>query len=534
MKFNDLKERMDVNIHQFDQFIRQFYQHHYHVILIFILLLGSILRLIPLVLLGFPSDVPYNGGGLYYAFSMAIKDNNFSYPLTIPYYSTYGVPFAYSPLVFYLIAFIATFTKIPPILLHIYLPTIFSILSLFAFWFLSTTILKNNDLVITSTFLYSVLPQAFSELVPGEGLIESFGTLFFIIGLVSLFRIYKVNNIQYRIISGVIFGILILASPGGSLAFGISLAIIPFLKEERLSAIKTILIISLIGIAISSPWWITVIFNHGIHTIINGILVKNSSVVQYLLKGFSFNAGCGWIFGAMLSLLGFIFCILKNRWLLPIWFIPIFLAGEITYIVPVISSILMAIGFIKVIIPALKSIGSESNITNVLLILFIFFIFMHGIGNALYYDTKFQWTTTPISYAELKDNELSTLQAIFAIKYKINQSSRIFIIGDYDSWWAGDWLPVLIEKPVINVRYGLEWTDDFTSVKRMEENIIEKLQNGDIAGSEKIANDYGTYITHIFAIKTKNTNNLIAILRTNKNMSILYENEKIAFFELKE
>lgn len=164
----------------------------------------------------------------------------------------------------------------------------------------------------------------------------------------------------------------------------------------------------------------------------------------------------------------------------------------------------------------------------------VFFIFMHGIGNALYYDTKFHYTTTPISYAELKDNELSTLQAIFAIKNNISQSSRIFIIGDYDSWWAGDWLPVLIEKPVINTRYGSEWTDNFTIMKKMEEGIIEKLQDGDIAGSEKIANDYGTSITHIFAIKTTNTANLITILRTNKHTSVIYENEKIAFFELKE
>ena len=531
MNNNGLKEIISTKTIYFNQSINFIYNTYYPVLVVIIIALGSILRLIPLLLLGFPTDIPYNGGGLYYAFSTAILDNHFAYPLVIPNYSTYGVPFAYNPLIFYFIAFLASTTTISPLLLHIYLPTIFSILSVIAFWFLINTIIKNRHVIITSTFFYCILPQAFSEIIPGEGLVESFGTFLFIIGIFCFFKSFQAKSRLYLIFSGITFGILLLGSPGGAFAYGLSVVIIAFFNEEWISAIKKIAIIYVFGIILSIPWWMTVISHHGINTIINGFLIKNSDILQILINGFTFNTGCGWLFGALLCLMGFIFCLLRKRWLFPIWFIAIYLAGEISYIVPIIASILMAIGLIKFIIPSLKNVQPEGKITKIFLSLFIIFIILHGIGNAAYYDTKFHYSNTPISYRELQDNEIAFTKSITTIKENLNPSSQILLIGDYESWWAGDWLPVLIERPVINVRYGLEWTNNFTDVKKMEDNIIQHLKKGDYNGSKKVASDYGTYFTHVFAIKTPNSETVIAVLKNNGS-NLLYENEKVVFFEI--
>lgn len=65
---------------------------HYILAVGFILLIGAFIRLVPLLLLGFPHEIPYNGGGLYYAFSTMIIENNFHYPIDIPYYSSWRYP----------------------------------------------------------------------------------------------------------------------------------------------------------------------------------------------------------------------------------------------------------------------------------------------------------------------------------------------------------------------------------------------------------------------------------------------------------
>ena len=81
-------------------------------VVILIFLVGLLVRIFPLIMMEFPTEVPYNGGGLYYHFSETILENNFAYPRIIPYYTDNGIPFAYPPLLFYLIAIVAKFTPL--------------------------------------------------------------------------------------------------------------------------------------------------------------------------------------------------------------------------------------------------------------------------------------------------------------------------------------------------------------------------------------------------------------------------------------
>lgn len=498
----------------------------------FILLIGVFIRLMPLLLLGFPQEIPYNGGGLYYAFSTTIIENNFQYPIDIPYYSSSGVPFAYNPLVFYLVALIAVCLNISPFVLHIYLPTIFSIISIVLFYILASGLFKDKNIVLISTFFYCVLPQAFSELTPGEGLVESFGTMLFLFGIIALFKMYSGKKNKYCILSGILFGLIILGSPGGALAFAISLVIVPLFKEEFIPAVKTIFLVSLIGTIISAPWWMTVIYHHGIGTIIHGFLVKNTSILGYLVKLVGFSTGCGWLFGAALVLLGITYCLILKKWLLPVWFILIFLAGEIGYIVPIVASFLMAIGLLKVISPSLKFIEDSKRGCNLFTSIFIILICIHGVGTALNYNTEFHYTINPVSYTELRDVEVDCFSAIEWAKDNSNENSRFFVVGDQNPWWGGDWLPVLAQTPVINAGYGSEWNGNLSEIRIMNDMIIEKLKNGDISSSERIANDYGTYFSHLFIIKSDNTVDLITILKMDDSIETVYENGRTIIFEV--
>lgn len=507
-------------------------KNHYVLLIGFILLIGAFVRLMPLLLLGLPYEIPYNGGGLYYAFSTTIIENNFHYPIDIPYYTSSGVPFAYNPLIFYLIAFIATYLNISPFILHAYLPTLFSIISIILVYILANCLFENKNIVLLSTFIYCILPQAFSELLPGEGLVESFGTMFFLFGAIALFRMYKGEKLKYSILSGVLFGLTILGSPGGALAFAITLMIVPLFKEDSISAVKTIFSVSIIGAIISAPWWGTVIYYHGIGTIINGILVKCTSIQGYLVKLLGFNTGCGWLFGAALVLLGLTYCLILRKWLLPVWFILFFLAGEIGYMVPIVASFLMPIGLLKVILPSLNFIEGSKRGCNLLSSMLIILICIHGAGTALYYNTEFHFTTNPVSYTELRDVEIDSFSAISWARDSSHEDSHFFVVGDSTFWWVGDWLPVLVQKPVINVGYGSEWSGNLSKIHAMRDEIVEQLKKGDVCSGERIASNYGTYFTHLFIIKSEHTDDLITILKMNDYIKTAYENDGTIIFEV--
>jgi len=537
LKFGfDTSKIINDSIYNFLNDIKKFYENYYTFLVIFTILLGAFIRFLPLLLIGLPQEIPFNGGGLYYSFSVSIIENYFHYPINIPYYSTLGVPFAYNPLVFYFVAFLATYLKISPFILHIYLPTIFSIISLVLFYIFARSLFQNKNIVITSTFFYCILPNAFSELIFGEGLVESFGTMLYLIGVIFLFHIYDGGKYKYCIFSGILFGIIILGSPGGALAFAITLMIIPFFKENFKSAIKTIFSVSIIGAIVSAPWWMTVIYYHGINSITNGVLWRNPNILTYLFKILGFNTGCGWLFGTILVLLGFIYCLILRKWLFPIWFFFIFLAStrEIGYIVPVIAALLMAIGLIKVILPSLNFLESSKTGHNIFTSIFLILICIHGVGTALYYNTEFHFTETdiPVSYNKLRDAEINGFSAISWAKDNSSIDSRFFIVGDRDLWWAGDWLPVLLQRPVINVDYGSEWAGNYHKIVKMKKTIIEQLRNGDIDSSEKIANEYGTYFTYIFIVKSDDTKDLITILRMNNKIKPGYENDNTIIFKV--
>ena len=77
------------------------------VIAVLTLLVGSFLRVYHLFKVDFVHE-PFRLGGLFVEFSEQIAQNGFRFPVTIPYYSEGGIPFAYPPLGFYLAGLLAS------------------------------------------------------------------------------------------------------------------------------------------------------------------------------------------------------------------------------------------------------------------------------------------------------------------------------------------------------------------------------------------------------------------------------------------
>ena len=163
----------------------------FNVVLISSIILGIFLRLLPHVVMGFSSNLPLNNGGLYLFFSEIIAQNNFSYPTYIPFYTENGVPFAYPPLIFYLLALVHQMFHIPLLMLFIYIPTIISIVCIFAFYFLVKELFSEKSLILVSTIIFALYPPLISYSAQGLFLVHGIGTLFFIIGLILVLRWMK-------------------------------------------------------------------------------------------------------------------------------------------------------------------------------------------------------------------------------------------------------------------------------------------------------------------------------------------------------
>ena len=303
-------------------------------------LLGIVLRTLPYFIIGFPTDA-VAGGGLFYQFSETISNNGFRYPETIPFYSEGGVPFAYNPLTFYLISIIAEVLPVSIFALHVNIPPMISVLTLFTFYYLSKEVFSDQKYVVLATFIYATTPAGYIAFIDFIGLAEASGTLIFIVTLITLNRTH-IQKSNYRIfVSGLSLGVAALTLHGALLASVVAVftySIDAYINGHKKFAIKSFLSISLIGAVVSSPWWGSVILRHGFETflyafssrsgglfgIIQGIVGMDSFVYSVTLVGIAF--------------IGAVSMFMQKKLSIPLLFAFLFPWGEIVYLKPVVAT----------------------------------------------------------------------------------------------------------------------------------------------------------------------------------------------------
>ncbi|MFC1872246.1 hypothetical protein ACFLYV_00785 [Chloroflexota bacterium] len=490
-----------------------------------IFLMGFLIRLVPLAMSGFTTEVPYGYGSLYYHFAETILENNFVFPNIIQYYSDGGIPFAYPPAPFYLMAFIDRFTPLSTFFLCNYLPTLISMVTIVAFYFLAKEIFKEKKLILFSTLAYALLPTAFSELIPGEGLCESFGVLIFIVGMIFIYKMFSIEKRKYVLITGLLFGIAVVGSPGGGYAFGISLLVFSFLKGEGIFDWKKFAIVTLIGALVSSPWWLMVIHYHGIDVFINAFMLRHSNVLGLIQTTLYFNVfGLFW---TTFCLIGIFYSMIKKDFLLPIWFVVVLILGgvEIGYINPIPGALLITLGLLKVVIPSFKKgISGINNGTRLLTTAFIMLVILHGVGTAY-------MTAINIYQSKMFCVPMGEIEAMEFIKQNTTEDSVFFSIpGENCMDWNGsvEWFPAIAHRTVLNAAFGSEWSGDFIQISHNMGDDLKKATESDHIID--IANKYSVQFTHVYITRSPSNVNLIYSLKDSELFEVVYQNQDAIVF----
>ena len=503
----------------------------FNVVLISSIILGIFLRLLPHVVMGFSSNLPLNNGGLYLFFSEIIAQNNFSYPTYIPFYTENGVPFAYPPLIFYLLALVHQMFHIPLLMLFIYIPTIISIVCIFAFYFLVKELFSEKSLILVSTIIFALYPPLISYSAQGLFLVHGIGTLFFIIGLILVLRWMKCNNDTLIFFIGILFGLLLLSSPRCAFAYSLVLLTVAFLNPWK----KTFFGLALIGIIaalISAPWWITVIRNHGITVLLNGFMLRQPTAVSnvflniYLYNFYNYQLSL-----MAICLLGLFYYIIKKEFFWPVLFLLLVISGGFgVVIIPLILIIILfSVGLLKVIFPALKYILNADTPTKTLLPLFftilLLILILGGsyIQNRDFFDYK---------YSSLKDDEKLHFEAMYWIQQNTENTSS-FIVKDViaseqkNQFWIGDWFPAVTHRKTLNTFYGNEWTNK----PQLWLADLELSNCIDTYCFENVSSKYNFNFTHVYIIKYPENGYVISSFADSDDYSVIFENSKVMVFK---
>jgi hypothetical protein len=509
---------------------------------------------------------PLNDGALFFLMSQEIGDHAFHLPAWTAYNAA-NIPFAYSPLGFYLAAVLHTVTGADLVDLFRVLPLVFSCLCVVGFYLLARDLIPARSTVIAALATFAVLPRSFLWLIMGGGLTRSIGFFFAILTLWQLHRAYTRQPARRHVAWTTVFASLTVLSHLGTspfVAFSALLMLLclapswPNVRKSLAVAVGTALL--------TAPWWATVASIHGFAPFLaagaTGGTVFGTHRGEALTKLAFFGLGTAEplfpLIGA-LAILGAFATLTRRGAFLPLWWLTIILldtrAGATYASIPV--ALLAGLAITEVIVPIVARpplwSGPAAGLTRttgweaalgaprrrqwaVAVVLFV--LLGYGIASAV--------VRRPSLGAEgryLTSLTSADRQAMAWVARQTPRESRFLIVvgGAAGGWWAdrvAEWFPVLTKRVSVATVQGTEWLPSGTFENR--ERQYDRLQGCAVWGAtclEDWAREATRTYSHVYIPKTLSypcCGPLDSALRHDPSYRLVFDGPGASIYEVKE
>lgn len=328
------------------------------------ILFGGWVRFLPMQLAGFP----INDGGMFYSMIEDLYTNHFLLP-KFTSYNLLDIPFAYPPLGFYIGALLKAL-GVNTTQIIMFLPPAISTLAILAFCNLAHQIFKGSwSHTALATLAFALIPRSYSWFVMGGGLTRSLGQLFLLLFLASILKMYRKQNHQTVLASGILGGFAILSHPEISIHALTAAAVFWFFRSKKREGFLASLLVALIAILVSSPWWITILQHHGLSPFLNALHTgQHTNFATNLgnLMFFKFAEEPLASIVTTLGITGMLYQLAQKNFFLSFWLVIHFLTQPRTVnsiaIYPL--TLLFAIALVEILFPAINRVSSikEQNL----------------------------------------------------------------------------------------------------------------------------------------------------------------------------
>jgi len=485
------------------------------------------------------SDFPLNDGGLFYQMTEELRQAHY----VLPSYTAYNaahIPFAYPPLGFYLAGLLADLGHWSLLTLFRFLPLVINLLSVPAFYALSRDLLPSPVQATVATLAFALLPRSSMWLIMGGGIARAPGMLFMILALQQAYRLYTHRQRRFALTTALLCACTVLSHLETAWVLAVSMVLFFLAYGRRLRGLIDSALVAALTLALTAPWWLTVISRHGL-----GVFVAASN------DGWAFYSGLLDLFLLrptpespipivleLVAMLGLLVCCARRRFLLPAWVLTVFALdprAAATTATPAVA-LLSAIGMIDGLWPILdgglhtsyaeKPAGRSKRwlpqvVFAALLLSAVFSIML-------------------VSSTTLPGVPLEERQAMAWVAANTPEGSRFVVIPD--TVWEQDavceWFPVLTGRVSVNTVQGHEWLSDFsTCITRYE--ALRKCAQGDVDCLDTWAARWDVSFAYVYiskqgASKRDAANNAVLCdLSHDPHYDLIYNGSAAAIFRRK-
>ncbi len=509
-------------------------------------LFGGWVRLLIPQMAGFP----VNDGGLFYVMLRDLLANGLRLPAYVQY-NGLNIPFAYPPLGFYAGALAAIIFRLDPIKVLQWLPAVVMIAALPAFYWLARVVLGTSFRAGVATLIFAFTPRAITWQIMGGGLTRSFGQLFLILALASIYQTFTSYS-RKRLALAILFSsLVVLSHPEAALqTVGTAILFWLFKGRSKNSALHA-LCIGAGTLIISAVWWLPTIIQYGAGTLLSAAQTGLHSWV-FLLVPFLFNFIDEPMMTliAVLGLIGVAFELSRRRLLLPLWFVAPFVveprSAPTTAMIPL--GMLAALALTEIILPAVAGLplaSSQGAGVNVLrfkpALVFLVFAGLYMFGDASYFGARLAQTTL----------RAGTREAFTWIRQSTAPGSRFLVLTGTSELFCDsteEWFPALTGRISIATIQGAEWQRgaEFQAVREEAQPAQDCLKSEDplscVEGITRLSGhlasyDY-VYVSHsrpilqgcAVAETSQDGGRLIDELKTARGYKLVYDGKEATVF----
>jgi hypothetical protein len=515
--------------------------------IVLITLLGAVVRCFYV----FNTSFPLNDGGMFYVMVRDLQANAYHLP-QFTSYNGGNIPYAYPPLPFYLTAWLNQELGISLLALLRFLPLLFSIATIPIFAWLAREILAEKQPVALATLVFTLLSPVYTWQIMGGGLTRAPALFFTLAALAFLVRWCRQPNWKDWA-GGVIFSALTALchlEMLWMLALSIPVIYMYYRKDWRL--LWRLFLAGIAVIALTAPWWATVVARFGFQTFFNALHSGNFNWQTPLATflGLLPTQDLNETVFTLIALAGVLIVLRKRRSFLPVWWLVFALldmrSGQRSMAIPLalLAGVALAYG-LSWVSRSLKTGKAEKNLLPGEIDFengWVKGLLIVGISLTIFHDLIGFYL--PDTYLKSLNRENRTALAWVQAN---TESDSQFLVIDFPAGWhldlVGEWFPALTERKSLLTGQGQEWLPDNQQLITVTAlNDVNNCRWAGLTCLEQVAQE--NHFTYQYLYFTDNvsstsgeeqpfTSILAYEVARNMDYTLVYQNEDVRIYQKK-
>ena len=396
---------------------------------------------------------PAFGAGLFLRIAEEVAAAGYELPARISGYTPGGIPFAYPPLPFYVLAVLVDTLGLDPLAVSRYLPGVLVVAALPAYYFLAKELLGSAPKAGIATTVLAVAPTALRWHLSAGGVVRAIAFCFVAVGLYAGVRLFDSGDRRWLVPGAVAFGLTVLSHPIYTVYFGASYLVLFYFLDRSRRGLVHGAAVALGGFALASPWWLSVVATHGVDVFAGAAGTHDG------LGGGLHRIGAAFLsplvpdaetpfFLAVYA--GMAYFLYRRAYLLPAWLVVAgYVVGKARFLfVP--GSMMVAVLVVDWLLPRASAaapgrLRDRAGPAVVALVVLL----ATGLGGLAAAGELAIWHGDPSQPAFVDDDDLA---AMAWAAENTSPSARFVVLGD-----AAEWFPLVADRPILVGHWGAEW-----------------------------------------------------------------------------